>query len=53
MTRNDSQSLIGLRRLKIAPFVPADAGTQNLAKELGSRFRGSERSMLQRAPIPY
>ncbi|MEI8150679.1 MAG: dihydrolipoamide acetyltransferase family protein [Hyphomicrobiales bacterium] len=26
------------------PFVPADAGAQHLAKELGSRFRGGERN---------
>jgi len=31
------------------PFVPAEAGTQNLAKELGPRFRGGERSVLQSA----
>ena len=30
------------------PFVPAEAGTQRLAKELDSRLRGSERSLLQR-----
>ena len=28
--------------------VPAEAGTQRLAKELGSRLRGSERSLFQR-----
>ena len=32
-----------VRRSQQTPFVPAEAGTQTLAKELGPRFRGDER----------
>ena len=34
-----------------SPLVPAEAGTQRFGQRLGSRFRGSERSLLQRNAI--